>query len=740
DPENYPSVYPNFDYEENVVTEDGTIILRPYNDSFDENGNYYLNSDEFDRLADGRMIIYYGNRLKIYKTDVNGETDYSLEFPSMYLYDDNWDYYTISGGYINIPINYKSANSDGDLIISSDFFNDYPEFFVFHEDGSCSLSSTSYTLGSKTIQPQAAMTIIENKTGHIIAMVGGRGATGRQIFNRAISPRQSGSSIKPLSVYSAALQQSVEEMRNGENHTFVNYGIDKQGANLYGAYITPASIIVDEKTTIGGEDWPVNFDKTNVGPVTFRQAMIDSINTCAIKIWYQVGVDYSLENVKRFGITTLVEEGDINDVNGAALALGSQSYGVTTLEMASAFSVFPNNGVRYDTSSYTRVVDRHGNILLENNPQPKEVLDPGVAWIMTDMLHDVVTKGTGTNANLEGAFVGGKTGTTQDSYDIWFDGFTNNYSASVWIGCDIASELSSMSSATAALWGKIMGQLDGSYLGERAEMPEDVIVYKNEYFVSGTEIDVKTLQDYEKKATICSDSGLLATPECKNTYEKKYLTYDDEGKKDIPTDYCYLHNSDPSQYPTTAEGQKYIEEEKKKEEAADKAVADPVIALITALPESPSPADEAAITTARAAFNALTDKQKVAVGNDLIAKLSDAETKLEAAKVAAAEEAAKKAAEEEAKKKAEEEAAKKAAEEAAREAAYKKWLQDRESHKTWVQTQAPQEAHSEPKLDESGNPVLDDEGNPVMIEYPAIPEEGYWDYEEGWRDGDFKYP
>ena len=88
-------------------------------------------------------------------------------------------------------------------------------------------------------------------------MVGGRTATGRQIFNRASSPRQSGSSIKPLAVYSAALQQSVDEMRNGERHTFVNYGIDKQGANLYGAYLTAASIVVDEKTTIGGEVWPV---------------------------------------------------------------------------------------------------------------------------------------------------------------------------------------------------------------------------------------------------------------------------------------------------------------------------------------------------------------------------------------------------------------------------------------------------------------------------------------------------
>ena len=337
--------------------------------------------------------------------------------------------------------------------------------------------------------------------------------------------------------------------------------------------------------------------------------------------------------------------------------------------MASAFSVFPNNGVRYETSSYTKVLDRHGNILLENNPEPQQVLDPGVAWIMTDILREVVTRGTGTNADLEDCFVGGKTGTTQDSYDIWFDGFTNNYSASVWIGCDISSELGSMSSTTAALWGKIMGQLDGTYLGERAEMPEDVIVYQGEYFVSGTEKDVKTVKDYEKRVTLCKESHLLATPECKETEEKKYYTYDDNAKKDIPKEYCYLHNTDPDTYPTTEEGKKYIEEEKKKEEEANKAAADPVIALITALPESPAPSDEAAIVAARAAYNSLTDKQKAAVGNDLVAKLSDAETKLEAAKTAAAEEEARKKAEEEARKQAEEEARKKAEEEAAKKAA-----------------------------------------------------------------------
>ena len=654
DPSNYPTINPLLDYAGNVVTENGTIALWSYDNSFDENGTCYLSSDEYDRLADGRMIIYSGNFLKIYKTDVNGATDYSLELPPMYLYDDNWEYYTIAGGYVNVPMNYKSANSDGDLIISADFFTDYPDFFIFNEDGSCGIPAASYTLGSKTIQPQAAMTLIENSTGRILAMTGGRGASGRQIFNRAISPRQSGSSIKPLSVYSAALQQSADEAASGVGHTFVDYGIDKQGAKLYGGYLTAASIVVDEKTHINGKDWPENVDKKFRGPVTMREALALSLNTCAVKVLYQVGMDYSLQNIKKFGITTLVEEGEVNDYNVAALALGAQANGVTTLEMASAFTTFPNNGVRYEPSPYTKVVDRHGNILLEHNFEPHQVIDPGVAWIMTDMMRDVVT---GSPGYIDGAFVAGKTGTTDDAFDIWFTGFTHNYTASLWVGCDVNHAMDATSWNAMAMWANIMRDLDGTYLGERAEMPSNVIRYNGEYFIAGTEKDVKSKKDYEKKIKICKDSGLRATPDCEHTEEKSFMEYDDDdgdGNDDIPEKYCDLHNPDPDKYPTTEEGRKRYEEKKQKEEEEENnAAADPVIALINAIPASPGLSDESTIVAARIAYNALNDQQKAAVGNDLVAKLADAETRLDALKKQAAED-------EEAKKREQEAAAREA--------------------------------------------------------------------------------
>ena len=575
-PYNYPWVEPTYDFAGNIIDDDtGLIKLFAYSNLFNSQGCFVLGTDDYQLLPDGSLQIYYDHYLNIYTTEVSEGIDYSLEFKNMFYYDEDWTFYTITGGYVNIPRIYKTINEDNDLIISAEFMNDpdYAGYFIAADDGTMWITPKAYSLNPKTIQPQVAMTIIENGTGHIKAMVGGRNTSGRLIYNRATSPRQPGSSIKPLGVYSAALQQSAEECARGEKHQYTDFKIDKQGAKYYGDYLTAASIVVDEKTTVEGKEWPDNFGGTFSGIQTIRTAMKQSLNTCAVKLWYQIGADYSLQNVKNFGITTLVEEGYVNDVNPAALALGGLTNGVTTLEMASAYTVFPNNGVRYDTCSYTKVLDRDGNVLLENVPEAHQVLDPGVAWIMADMLHDVVESGTATNANIPDVFVGGKTGTTTDEKDDWFDGFTSNYSAALWIGSDIALDLSDTSVVATVLWGKIMRQIDGSYLGYRAEAPENVIKSDGEYFVSGTEKGVVKASQLKKKVKLCKSTGLLATPECTKTTTK---TYDAFSTSDQPPKYyCYLHNSDKNAYPIGSSGEAKLkekqEEDRKKAEAKAKA-------------------------------------------------------------------------------------------------------------------------------------------------------------------------
>ena len=128
----------------------------------------------------------------------------------MYKYE-NGSLYTISGGFINIPQNYKIMNKKGNIQIPAEFFEDedYKDFFIFNDDGTITIPSASYTLNQQVVQPQAAMTIVENSTGYIKAMVGGRKTAGRRLHNRAISPEQPGSSIKPLAVYSAAFGATI---------------------------------------------------------------------------------------------------------------------------------------------------------------------------------------------------------------------------------------------------------------------------------------------------------------------------------------------------------------------------------------------------------------------------------------------------------------------------------------------------------------------------------------------------
>lgn len=336
-------------------------------------------------------------------------------------------------------------------------------------------------------EPQSAMVVCDVKTGQVKAMVGGRKTSGKKLFNRAVSPRQPGSSIKPLAVYSAALQKSYELEKQGKQWDFVDYKHDKQGAK-YGSYITAGSRIVDEKMYFDGNIWPYNVTRTFTGNQTFRSAVQQSINTCAVKIQLQVGTDYSIKMLKKYGISTLVEDGDTNDLNPASMALGAMTKGVTPLDMALAYAAFPNKGIRNSAVCYTKVVDAEGNVLLTGEAEKTKVMDEGVAWIMTDVLKSVV-KYNGV-AILDGVEAGGKTGTTNDCYDIWFDGFTPKYSAALWIGTDHNKELSTMSTSAAALWRRIMNQIPDVTEGEYPDQPSNVIYQRGEYYTEGTEPNV----------------------------------------------------------------------------------------------------------------------------------------------------------------------------------------------------------------------------------------------------------
>lgn len=479
---NFPSIAGySTDGNGNIINSGGGIMLYSYRNFFNGKNEFKLKSQECKVNENGSLTIKSGYRLNIYNTSAG----YSLEFKPTYV-NEGGKLYMYNGGYINIPEKYKSMDDNDNLVISAKFFKKYPDWIKLGKN-TATITENAYTLPEKTIEPQASMVIVEVGTGKIKAMVGGRKQQGRQLYNRALNPRQSGSSIKPISVYSGALQKSYDLASEGKKFPFKDTGHDRQGSKYYGDYLTASSVIVDERMTFNGQTWPQNASNSFSGAVTMRKALQNSINVCAVKLELQVGAEYIADLVEKFGITTLDLEGGTNDLNPAALALGGLTNGVIPLEMAQAYAAFPNGGVRQSSIAYTKVTDRNGKVLLTSKSESSKVLDEGVAFVMTDMLKSVVSQGIGSPAGISGVQAGGKTGTTSSEFDIWFDGFTPSYAAALWIGNDVNMQLTSMSGPAAALWGKIMNQIPKAKKGHYKSQPSDVTHVNGEYYTKGTE-------------------------------------------------------------------------------------------------------------------------------------------------------------------------------------------------------------------------------------------------------------
>lgn len=264
----------------------------------------------------------------------------------------------------------------------------------------------NYTDENGLTQPQAAIVSIDPKTGHILAMVGGRG---QDSFNRAsMAVRQPGSAFKPF-VYLTALQHDM----------------------------TPDTTMDDQPVTYGS--WsPKNTGGSYSGTMTLSDALAHSVNTIAVQLADRVGTKNIIANAKKMGITTL----DAKDDN-LAMALGGLTKGVTPLEMASAYGTFANKGVHVKPTAIVKILDRNGNVLedastLEKEETKTRVMSEREAYEMTTMLEGVIDHGTGTAAAI-GRPAAGKTGTTDDNKDAWFVGYTPDIVTAVWIGDDTGS-------------------------------------------------------------------------------------------------------------------------------------------------------------------------------------------------------------------------------------------------------------------------------------------------------------
>ena len=258
--------------------------------------------------------------------------DVSIQFKGMYTQEGNV-FYFIESGALSIPQGYTTRDSSGNAVISAKFFKDYPEFFVANGNNLV-VSSNNYSIKQKVRQPQAATVVLENSTGEIKAMMGGRGAKGKQLYNRATSARQPGSSIKPIASYGPALQMSYEYAQDNKKMKLNN----SDGSD-WGDYITAGSVINDAPVKNNGKAWPKNWYSGYKGQMTLRHAVQQSVNTCSVKTFQQIGAEYSASMLKKEGVTTVDEEGDVNDLNAAALALGGMTNGISPLEMTAAYAI-----------------------------------------------------------------------------------------------------------------------------------------------------------------------------------------------------------------------------------------------------------------------------------------------------------------------------------------------------------------------------------------------------------------
>ena len=355
------------------------------------------------------------------------------------------------------------------------------------------------------------MSIIDQHTGYVKAIIGGRGEkTASLTLNRATdTTRQPGSTFKILSTYAPALNEKG---------------------------MTLATTFEDEPYNYPDGSPVNNASKSYGGTTTIRRAIQNSINVVAVKCLEEVTPELGLQYLDNFGFTTLAHGTEADkDADGTIwtdanlpMALGGLTHGVTNVELCAAYAAIANNGNYIEPIYYTKILDHNGNVLIEKNSAGRSVIKESTAWLLTSAMEDVVNQGTGTACQLDDMTVAGKTGTTDAYNDLWFVGYTPYYTCAVWSGFDNNEKLpEDARDFHKNLWKKVMTRIHEGLPDKEFDMPASV-----------------------EKISICEETGLLPRAGCPVITE-----YFDIG--DVPTDYCDQHfyeSDDTMEEYTTDEG------------------------------------------------------------------------------------------------------------------------------------------------------------------------------------------
>ena len=346
---------------------------------------------------------------------------------------------------------------DADLMYSSkdDAYGDIEEFrnsMIANPDKQKYTESVSLAP-----QPEISLTIEDQSTGHVLAMVGGRGdKSANRTLNRATDTlRQPGSTFKIITTYAPALETGEFTLASSEDDAPYSYDSGVPVRNWYKGYR---------------------------GLSTLREGIVQSMNIVTVKVLSELGPRVGFDFAQQFGISTLVDGVEINgsmftDVN-ETLALGGITYGVKNIELNAAYATIANGGVYVEPKMYTQVYDHEGNLLLDSSKTAatRRVLKERTAWLLTSAMEDVLTKGTGRSADFGSTMTAGKTGTTSDENDVWFCGYTPSYTATVWVGYDNNEDLTTSEEQGLAktIWREVMQELPGNQEWQDFNRPDGI--------------------------------------------------------------------------------------------------------------------------------------------------------------------------------------------------------------------------------------------------------------------------
>lgn len=390
---------------------------------------------------------------------------------------------------------------------------------------------------------QSAMVIIDNTNGYVVGVEGGLGEKNESRgLNRATqSPRQTGSSIKPLTSLVPGINEGV---------------------------ITPATIYDDNSTDFGIKGWTPKDYNAFKGLITVRSAITTSQNIPFIKVVDELTPAKSAEYLEKMGVTSLTEQ---DKTSLAAISIGGLTNGITPLEMAGAYATIANNGTYRRPMFYTKVTDPDGNTVLEGKQTSEEVISEQAAYVIKNLLKSVVedSNGTAKYCKISGIDVAAKTGTTNKNYDKWLCGFSNYYTAATWYGFDQNEEVTGSTNVAGKIWDAVMTKVHEGKESSKFEQPSGVVT-ETICRVSGKKATSKCSDTYQEifvegkvpdecdghsNATqICSETGLKANEYCPNKITKYYSYTVDKEKMGLwktsgssstnpPSTYCNVHNA-----------------------------------------------------------------------------------------------------------------------------------------------------------------------------------------------------